>query len=181
MAKLVEGNLVFTAVPDTAALASEQNDYQGQVRDMVKAQEIGLTHLGFPDASAWSYNFSTALWEHDGAGGGERLFFPLPFRAGQKLTEVHAAVEVVTKGTVGDLKLFWRSKTPSAGSMPGYGNTTLISNVWNVASDNYATLQSATALTVVILGGYNYFLDFTPRTGVVCKIHEVTAKAQFGN
>ncbi len=180
MATLADGTRVFSAADAAAILAADHNQLQDILIAMLEAREMGLTLLSLPP-SGWSWDFTNGGWLYDGATGSpnDRMRFALPFYAGQKLTEVHAAVEVVTGGLVGDIKLFWRTKTPVAGSMPAYGSVALISDVWNIAN-NTAVLQSATGLTNTFLAGYNYYLDFTPRTGVVCKIHEVTAVAQFG-
>ena len=183
MGNLYDGDRVFDAVADTDASSTSINELQDQLaammpqlKAMIGPWEQSLLGLAQPE-SGWAKDNGSSTWSYDGATyPGDRIQWPLPFFAGQILKEVYLTREVVTNGTTGDLKLLWRTKTPSGGAMPAYGNTTLQANVWNGITNNYATLLSITGLSVTLLAGYEYMIDVTPRTSVsVCKVHALTA------
>ena len=181
MGELAEGDRTFDAVTDTNAASASINLMQDQLAAMLGPQDLGLTYLGFTSVAQWVYDFTNVEWVSQ-AGGGDVIIFPLLLRAGQKLTEIKFDLEVVTNGAGGDLQLMRRIITPAGGAPVAVDVVAVIdTDIWDGLTNNTATLMSYTGLSYTIAAEYNYWLYLTARAGIVCTVHDVLVKAQFGN
>lgn len=144
----------------------------GQIAGMLGPTEAALIQVAISPGGTWTYDDGTVEWTSS-AGGSDDLIFPLAFRSGTIIKEIHLAIEVATNGAGGDLKLMRRHRTPVAGSMPGVNTVaTIDADIWNGLSDGDATAMDYAGLTYVLAAEYSYWLYLTARAGVVCKAHE---------
>jgi hypothetical protein len=198
MAKLVEDARVTTFGVDTAVKHDTYlNEYQDQVRGMVKSLQVDLSGHFIPDtnagATAWAPYFHPAgaifkdwCWQTGAAPNGEYMICPVPLRVGQKITQIDALYRDSSRN--GGHIILYRKQWIAVGNAANLIQHTSVqdiggANPWNKGGTNFQHIQ-LTGLSIIIAEGYTYYVSVAASTtgaGILDEFNGLAITAQFGN
>ncbi|MHC4620183.1 MAG: hypothetical protein ACYTEQ_20750 [Planctomycetota bacterium] len=196
MAKLCEDARVATMAVDSAvAHDTFLNEWQDQVRGMVKTLDLDITSLFHADwGDSWAPDYATGGanspgFRSDAAAGAQLTWAQLPLRVGQKITQVDITYQGITQngGSMAlykqEMRAVGNGASPDAGAPSSlYDIGENAANPWNPTANpnNWHRVQTATS--VIIESGWRYYIGIEKSAAAaIHRVSQVYISAQFGN
>ena len=182
MAKLVEGDRIFTAAAAATAGSGNINELQDQLIKIVEARHRMLWPQGreIGGGTAWQLN-SAEVYLGNSTSAANQFVVGLPLYVGQKITEVEVRVSGTSGQTGGNIDLYYGPRDTKS------DNQVVVKagpNPWDTGGVGTLVTATKSGLAIIVLADYAYYLRFKPATNVVGnenRIYDYRVEAQFGN